>query len=1368
MSNDILLNIKKRNRPSLVCIVCKKRKIRCDKGKPCSSCVKNQIEHLCQYSEAPGITKRQPERSPQDNGHSNDHLVYIKKQYLDDLTSQMENLQELVHHQQQQQQIQPQPQPQLDVSHHDAAYSNIQLNNPVLFQQHPPPPPPYSHPPPVAPYPQQNVVPPYFHPPQIPNPPYSQQTPHLQPTPTQSALPPPPPPPRPRPPSFSNQHLPFPAINLATTPISQYPPLGNHQYPLPTYNIPLNQFTPFLLSPGNYPQVTKLQGSVSFVDIRSHSLSDIEPSYTNSSSCCRPNDNNSGDDINNTATATNATTNTAATLCTAPITLSSTGPEVSESSASKPPANNGMQPFVCSVYNQDGSYTNRLIENERLAREFCGDNCIRVENFDVQVHPFCEMSSSQSDMHRYISDLKSVMPKCINIRNLNKLREVSGSIGINPYTSPEEVINFHKGFNPIIIELSGRRSCGGPLSWINLKRKDYAARLIDKRVKLAKVEQEKTAAAISLPQGINSTDSKDHHHKEQASSQKDSTTTPTSIEAKTIKEEKQAAAEKGKANIAPSSNRRVLTLDLTLNMTHIGEESKWTDIIQKVIPKRRTIWTLLDLYFNKVYAYFPYIDELKFKARLYPIIGPCLYVDEIPKVKIEERVDLAYIGTLFCLLRLTYLHVLPSDDLKLKSILESDNSDVNKYVLENPIPITLIDVTAACIEHFLFVRKLCLPVFQCCWFYRLYQIHAPEDGECSDPAIAQVAHSILVSVAFAIGLNREPSLISGFALTQKEAEELKDERTRNLCRKLWYSLLFVDHQQVFNEGCYPLRLTSADHDVMLPRLLAGGSNSTNIELEKQVMQVYALWDMCADGPIPKILQLVLPMNQEVKVHEIMKLLSLGEIGVLNAMGTFDDFLVVNPEKHPSVVVRVGTLSLLMFAYSVFLSLYLVFMVHYNEKSNNAMEYFYIQKLFQDKLINCFPYFLKLVYEIDNIYGNGAGMMLFPQIITMIVRTIECLFLIITRANLYLFSNSKKEKFTKYHKENIYRASKILKYSEKVARILLFALTKLVTKYYIAWKNYKSLLLVLDMITKESFYADKDPLMDHLGSQIPLYESSNLCDICDKSFEKFLQVSETIKELDLHDLLEKITRSSAETQKNWEGGGQTNHQFDKSSSMELEMRKDDFNGNSSSTSANTTTSANTEQQHVKAESTMVYSSEEFPATWNRNYTEVSSVDASPLKQRQTVLADYGRQSIGICQEQEQEQEETLNQDIHNENNNHSGTYHNDSIPVVVSDYQNIPIDNGEAIDSRWLQMDTLRKTKTTQFDSLGPFSGIGGYHRGMGIPFQSDMHNDDFIDQIYTNRYMLVDVESLGRQADGPPFTNGITSELNAELFTDMA
>ena len=48
-AQDDLLSKRRRNRPSLVCKPCKKRKVKCDRGSPCELCVKNKIPDQCVF-----------------------------------------------------------------------------------------------------------------------------------------------------------------------------------------------------------------------------------------------------------------------------------------------------------------------------------------------------------------------------------------------------------------------------------------------------------------------------------------------------------------------------------------------------------------------------------------------------------------------------------------------------------------------------------------------------------------------------------------------------------------------------------------------------------------------------------------------------------------------------------------------------------------------------------------------------------------------------------------------------------------------------------------------------------------------------------------------------------------------------------------------------------------------------------------------------------------------------------------------------------------------------------------------------------------------------------------------------------------------
>ena len=88
--------VKKRNRATLVCLPCRKKKVKCDKGKPCSNCNKSQPDK-CIYDERILESKKRKKPSmtkPEPNGTNNS-----------DATSSIPNVTSQDKEQQQQQQL---------------------------------------------------------------------------------------------------------------------------------------------------------------------------------------------------------------------------------------------------------------------------------------------------------------------------------------------------------------------------------------------------------------------------------------------------------------------------------------------------------------------------------------------------------------------------------------------------------------------------------------------------------------------------------------------------------------------------------------------------------------------------------------------------------------------------------------------------------------------------------------------------------------------------------------------------------------------------------------------------------------------------------------------------------------------------------------------------------------------------------------------------------------------------------------------------------------------------------------------------------------------------------------------------------------
>lgn len=69
--------VKKRNRATLVCLPCRKKKVKCDKGKPCSNCNKSQPDK-CIYDERILESKKRKKPSmtkPEPNGTNNSNAT---------------------------------------------------------------------------------------------------------------------------------------------------------------------------------------------------------------------------------------------------------------------------------------------------------------------------------------------------------------------------------------------------------------------------------------------------------------------------------------------------------------------------------------------------------------------------------------------------------------------------------------------------------------------------------------------------------------------------------------------------------------------------------------------------------------------------------------------------------------------------------------------------------------------------------------------------------------------------------------------------------------------------------------------------------------------------------------------------------------------------------------------------------------------------------------------------------------------------------------------------------------------------------------------------------------------------------------------
>lgn len=74
-SGNPTLKQKQRNRVPVSCLICKRRKVKCDKVKPsCGGCLKNGVPHLCEYVEPAWTNNTSDTNSDVNNNRSNGHI----------------------------------------------------------------------------------------------------------------------------------------------------------------------------------------------------------------------------------------------------------------------------------------------------------------------------------------------------------------------------------------------------------------------------------------------------------------------------------------------------------------------------------------------------------------------------------------------------------------------------------------------------------------------------------------------------------------------------------------------------------------------------------------------------------------------------------------------------------------------------------------------------------------------------------------------------------------------------------------------------------------------------------------------------------------------------------------------------------------------------------------------------------------------------------------------------------------------------------------------------------------------------------------------------------------------------------------------
>ncbi|CUM51866.1 unnamed protein product [Debaryomyces fabryi] len=285
--------------------------------------------------------------------------------------------------------------------------------------------------------------------------------------------------------------------------------------------------------------------------------------------------------------------------------------------------------------------------------------------------------------------------------------------------------------------------------------------------------------------------------------------------------------------------------------------------LNNALPLYEITWNLINIFFTNIYPLLPIIDELQFKKD----IGRILKREEETsttkwQIKIEKNTDIAVIGILLILMRLSFSFQYEASPLKcFRGVIDGK---IPQWINEEEVLKSYKHIILAkkCLSYFITSRKTTIEVLQLQMVYKFYLRYSPENSGGMDEYDTELSLASIIQLAISLGVNREPTLISNF-------KDYKDYC--HLIRKLWYILIIWDIHETCVSGGFFI-IDSSQYDVKFPTFFNDATNIMDINLEKYSVNILELlWLQLF--PLKDILMLLVDIRVKSSVEDILVIIS---------------------------------------------------------------------------------------------------------------------------------------------------------------------------------------------------------------------------------------------------------------------------------------------------------------------------------------------------------------------------------------------------------------------------------------------------------------------------------------------------------------
>lgn len=518
----------------------------------------------------------------------------------------------------------------------------------------------------------------------------------------------------------------------------------------------------------------------------------------------------------------------------------------------------------------------------------------------------------------------------------------------------------------------------------------------------------------------------------------------------------------------PRNGARDIPLGLTFNDPNRNNaDVGLDDRLLGILPLKRVVWTHIDRFFRLLYPFFPYLDEDHFRTSVARILCPASYADErIATVHATGKMDHALLGILCIVLRMSYLALISNDQDHNTATMADADGDAganagHAQLLACPIGIETIDFARLCLNKYQVCNRSNLNVFQLIVFMRIYMEVSPEDPDGPARDMFQVNNGVLLQMAYAIGLNREPD---------KMTDTLINPRLNNVRRKLWTFVSFKDIVNALKFGL-PFILLAFFSDCKFPFLTEANGNSADPSTDHYVAQSLAplerLMPMMKDA-----VKNVLRVDEGTLVADLVAKINTLEVYVSQELGSMREcqklFAASSENDVVPVLMVPYYIPIQVFLISVYFRLFL-----YYEHSNALLAFFYFKKIVTIIAQEVLPYVNDILDKPHPYFGFAAQAVINPHLEYFMHRSVGFLAAWVTRLGHQVVRSPQSPSDAGGLSQ--VRLKFLMRSLCRCCKVCLLGIHKMNHRYCYAWRIGTTFTYILRCLVSEGFYNNtKDP------------------------------------------------------------------------------------------------------------------------------------------------------------------------------------------------------------------------------------------------------------------------------------------------------